>query len=455
MTRDLSHELRDLAARHARTLPDGGLAVAALTRRARRRRRARATALTVGSAAVVVVVAAAGALALRPAPRPAPAHTPSPSASATPAPSASATPAVALPHGDPTAEYGTCGALVDATPTGGFAASWTTTVEIADDEVAEAGALAVDAALAPPDAPATIVGYPESGPRFSVVRDGVVVAGGTDLYLGADLGVGLDPVYSEGDDTVAFTGRVDLAVCDPGDGSADVGAALPPGRYTLVAWTPVVDLGTDSWPDAVVQGTSTNAEYVAQAGLTWVVAAGPAVPFSVLAGDAPVAQAPVAGAPPAGSAPTCGDPAPAVTRGPLHLDRPAAPPSEAQVGEVLEVALDLRYDGPGRFRLHQYPAALVISQEGVVVGSTVVQWDGMTRVVDLGSGQPRHETVFASLTGCSTEFGEPGTSLPAGTYLVHPVVDGNVGWIWTSESGAVRPGGSTVAVGEPFTVTVR
>ncbi|WP_273653769.1 hypothetical protein [Cellulomonas fimi] len=470
MTRDLFHDLHDLAARHSTAVPDGGLDVAALTGRTRRRRRVRAAAVAAASATAAVVLAAGAALASRLPTPPPPAQTPSPTSS--PGPSASTSPepaptttSVVLPPGDPTAPFGACGALADAPAEGGFAATWRTHAELGDGEadpldaavVAAGDALRVSAWLLAPEVTSTIVGFDAAGPRLSVLRDGVVVAGGVDLYRGTDLGVALDPVWSESADVVPYHGDVALVVCDPGTGTtASVGSALPPGDYELVAWTPVVDLGTSELP-AELYGDMTPTEYVEQEGLRWLVARGEPVPFTV-SDRAPTAATPAPAVAPwtAGQVPTCGDPAPTTASpGGLRLETASGPPATVAVGDEIALEAWLRYDGEGRVRFSPRETVLVVSRDGVVVGSTLVLRDGMTAVVDLGTATASPAGVAATLTACSPDDFTPGEPLPAGTYTVHPVAHGVVSSTWTPATGLTPRGEWVAVVGDGFEVVVR
>lgn len=466
MTRDLSHDLHDLADRTAAALPAGGLDVGALAGRTRRRRRVRTAVTGVCAAGVVVALAGGAAFASRELSAPVPADTPTVSPRPT-APGPSATPtgrAVALPPGDPSAPFGTCGALASTPPASGVAATWRTSAEVVTASVPAGEPLAVRGGLLPPGDPAAMqsVGYPEAGPRFAVLRDGVVVAGGTDLYGGARDDVALHPVAVEGMGSPVYEGAVALTVCDPGSGSADVGAPLPAGDYTLLAWTPVAGLGTTDLPEAYWSGAQTAEQVVADSGATWITALADPVPFTVVGtADRPVAadpgEVPALDAPTSGQPPPCGAAAPTGPSSPLGFSlTTSAPAATVAAGEEVAVTGVLTAGPGGRWSVGAPLLDLVVSTDGVVVGATLVPEDGWMFFLDLGPRTAHDVAVSSALTACSDGPGAPGSPLPPGTYTVHPVVHLSHPEVWTPEGGT-QPGpqGWVDVVGEPFEVTVR
>ncbi|MDC7123463.1 hypothetical protein OMK64_18180 [Cellulomonas fimi] len=466
MTRDLSRDLHDLAARTAASLPAGGLDVGTLTGRTRRRRRVRTAITGVCAAGVVAVLAGGAAFVGREQPAPVPADTPTVSPSPTlPAPSATPTVrAVALPPGDPSAPFGTCGALASTPPASGVAATWLTSAGVLAASVPAGEPLGVWGELVPPgdDASLQAVGYPAAGPRFAVLRDGVVVAGGTDLYGGARDDLDLHPVWFEGMGSPVYDGTVALTVCDPGDGSADVGASLPAGDYTLLAWTPVAGLGTTELPDAFWTGERTAEEIVAASGATWVAALAEPVPFSIVGtaeeavstdpGEVPSLDVPTSEQPP-----VCGVPAPAGPSSPLGFSLTTSTPTTTlAAGEEVAVTGVLTAGPGGRWSLGTPQLDLVVSTDGVVVGATLVPADGWMFLLDLGPGTPYDVGATSLLTTCSGGGGVPGTPLPPGTYTVHPVMHLSHPEVWTPAGGTQEgPQGWVDVVGEPFEVTVR
>jgi len=462
---DLSRDLHDLAGRTAAALPGGGLDAAALARRARGRRRARTATFTVVSTAAVAVLAAGATLALRQVPDPQPAHTPSPTPTTSavgPTPTPSATvPTVAMPAGDAALAYGTCGSLATAVPEHGFAATWRTAAELDATRVPAGDPLVLTARLDGADA-ASDVAFPAAGPRLSVLRDGVVVAGGTDAYGGARPGTWLDLVYSEGDDVVTYGAALPLTVCDPGGGAAvDVGAPLPAGEYTLVAWTPVAGL-----PDGAVTGrpddTRTADQVVADAGAVWVVAPSAPVPFTVVghaeaARTTPVVEPDLDALPTTHEYVTCGDPMPSGPSSETGLALRTDPvATEAAAGSTLAVSGALEARTGERWTVSVPMIDLVLSQDGVVVGSTLVPQDGWSVVLDVGLGAPvdLHHGGGGDLTTCSTDPNVAGDPLPPGTYTVHPVVHVLSAEVWTRASGTRSHDQSFDVVGTPFELTI-
>lgn len=414
---------------------DGGLPVAALAHRARRRRRARA-AWTTGAAAVVVVGVAAGAGALVDvAPRPVPparTATATATATATPSPTPSPTPSApvrVLPAADPSAAWGTCGALVTAPPAHAADARLTHTFDAAA-EASSGGPLHVRVALQA--ATEDVVLRPAAGPRVVVAHDGVVVAV-TDAYGGTSSGWE-QQVGALGH--TAYLADVVPAVCGTGAGA---GTPLPPGAYeTWVVQDVAVVPGGDVASDA---GTLTDAEVARavdpSAGLLRTVATGP-LPLTVTAATSTPWTAPTGSADVRRPAfPRAGEPLPEAptTGGPWTL-RTTATPSDlpraqgADVAALPDAGLGLHgtlvYGGRGRAVAHlEEVLDYWLVRDGVVVGSSYLPSDAYTGSLDVGTGLGYDLAAARAPRACWAP-GEPctgeGAPVPPGDYLLVPGV---------------------------------
>jgi hypothetical protein len=450
MSRDLDATLRDLAAgaaaaHRAGADADGDVLLVPTVRRVRRRRRVRAAALATGGLAAVTGLALGGfALAPEPAPQPA-APTPTPTVT-TPAPTPSATPSatpeppgVVLPTGDPSASFGTCGSLAGAaTPypvDGRFeaVARLTTTTAAAGSSLEVQGWVDAASGSGP-----QFSAVPSSGPRLSVVRDGVVVGtgllGGDDSW---DLRAGHQGEFRWTADWLP------LAVCAAdGQPGVSAGAPLPAGEYQLVPWADVADLGDSE--DALTTGPGqwlSADEAVATVG-TRATAVGAPVAFTVTGTAETVAPAPGSGAAPAAlvprDAPECSGPAPVPDpASPLVVDWQHAGAVLAPA-DLAQTEVTLRYGGGGRLGFSLTAPWLVVSRDGVVVGEEPVFEGDWRPLLATGTAVPITTSV-SSIPSCD------GSPLPAGTYEVAVVV-----MVMPDDREAARP----TLVSEPATLVV-
>lgn len=426
MNHDLDSALRGLAAAAAaahreRAAADDGLVLRPTVRRVRRRRRALGAAAATGSLAVVAGLVLGGA-ALAPDPEPRPAGpTPTPSVTA-PAPRPSSTPsrspeppAVVLPTGDASLPFGACGSLADATPGHPVDPAFGAHAEPLATAVAAGSNLEVRGWVTRQTTP-DAYGFSAlraSGPRVSVVRDGVVV--GT-AAVGGDAGWEIRGGFQGEFRWVADW--LPLAVCAAdGQPGVSAGAPLPAGEYQLLPWSDVVDLGRSEDALTTAPGEWLTPEEAIAAVGTPATAVGESVALTITGTADGVDPVPGAGAerslPPEGTgAPMCGDPAPSTDpTGPLVVDWPAAGTTlVADDEERTDVAL--RYTGGDRFSFSVAQPWLVVSRDGRVVGANAFYGEGDAHpLLASGTSMPLSAST-GGLVDCAY------APLPPGTYEV-------------------------------------
>ncbi|WP_454050768.1 hypothetical protein [Cellulomonas sp. Marseille-Q8402] len=429
MNRDLDSALRDLAsgaaaAHRTRVDAEAGLLLDPTVRRVRRRRVVRGALATTGTAAVLTGLVLGGlALGREPAPQPA-GPTPSPSVSTpdpTPTPTPSVTPAPppaalgpVLPTGDPALPFGACGSLAGAAPATPVDPAFLTEIEVGSPDVPAGGSLEVRGLVHRPSDPATATYYtavPSSGPRLAVLRDGVVV--GTGL-LGGDASWELRNGYLG--EARWSADWLPLAVCGPdGQPGVSAGAPLPAGAYQVVPWADVVDLGTSDEGLVTDGGDLVDGAQAVDGRGTRVTALGAPVDFTVSGTADTVAAPPGSGGTPTipagGAGPLCTGAAPAgASTGPLRLDNPFTG-GVVSPGDLADLTTDLTYTGEGRLGFRAVPLWVLVTQGGLVVGSSPYPYEADWRpLLATGTAAPL-TPLSGELTTCDT--GEP---LPAGTY---------------------------------------
>jgi hypothetical protein len=461
MSDDFDNGLRDLAAHAARAHAGGaGLPTAFMVRRARRRRRARDVILTAVSVAGIAALVAGGATLLgqRHVPTP-PAVSPSPTQSSSPTSSPTADP-VALPVGDPSLPFGACGSMVGSKPSDPTSPTMAVGATITSPTVTAGSPLGVRSSVSWPVNDTNAVLTESGGPRFLVVKDGVVV-GIDDVYHGA--ATGLEAVVSSNGLLPVFEGSVDLTVCNPTDGSTD--RALPAGAYTVYPTALVTEVPSDALFRSVNDGATTFEALAARPTAKHRTVIGEPIAFAIT-GVAEKTQRPAepaTGPDPFASPPqqidlSCGAPAPAPTdlNGFFALGVDGADRTVA-LGKPLNLKADVTYTGAGRLRTGVFAHLdLIVTRDGTIVGDLEFQGDQYYSVWDMAHGTSVDVSNEPVPLGCSLDPTVLGSPLKPGVYQAYPRLDLNLLRLTlpgARPTSAVQDLGVSV-INAPFTLTI-
>jgi hypothetical protein len=366
-----------------------------------------------GGGVALACVATLGGLALgvqalgrpEPAPPAVPTPGPAPTPTPTPTPTTTAPSATVLPTADPSLPFGACGSTAEADPVLPRTDVATLTTRVETPSIAAGERLPVSVDVRPADWDRAIA-VPPDGPRYLVVRDGVVVGTAAQHAAGAGVWVVSDSLNG----SVTYSDRIELTVC-AAEGQPDVttGRPLPAGTYDVRPWAEIADL--TSVDDGRLGYDPDRVRDLAALPGVRVTAVGPATTVTIT-GAADVAQghpgearvlAPAAPV----SRPGCGDPAPALS--------PEGDLTVAVVDPAVPV-VDLRYSGPGRVLGSAfYAVSTWVVQDGVVVGGTWYETDGGGRF-DLADGPGMRFTEGAPPTRCPDDGAGP---LPPGDYQAY------------------------------------
>ncbi len=439
MNDDLQSALDTLAARasaehHARTERGRGLPLDQIISRARHHRRTHTT-TTAAAGVLAATLLAIGTTTLthhQSTPAPATTHstaptpTPTPDAIVSPAPTVG--PAV-LPAADPSLPFGACGSVVGAATTPAAVPDTLRIGMIAGATEVTAGSQLGVTAWFEVDDPdrfgVTVV--PTAGPRFLVVKDGVVVAT-DDISHGTVTGLeGFNTWY--GDDPV-HAGGIDLVVCRTEGTTTDATTRtpLPAGGYELWAVAPATGLGPEA-PSLQQYGDEpiTAGSVAGLGGTSTTAMAGP-VPFSVTGTASqpqPHPAADTSGTDPADLGPAtggCGDdvavPTPTADRASVvRIESSDAPVTVGQ-GDPLPLTPTIVYGGPGVLSLETtWDVDYWAVRDGVVVGTTwgFAAREGLEQV-RLGNDARMDVSSMAPLLDCA---GSGNTPLAPGEYELY------------------------------------
>jgi hypothetical protein len=464
---DLHGAFDDLARRGAADQADrlrrgDGISADRVTSVARSHRRRRAAVASVAGFALLSGAAVAGTTVLdRPAPPQPAAPSPTSPSPVTPSPTASAPPrTVALPQGDPSLPFGTCGSLAGAVPPLPVDDRFEVALEIVTDRVATGQPLAVSVgSVVDHDTMPLLSARRTDGPQIALLRDGVVVAvSTTGVPPGPDLGWTLTDLENYAGSTINdWYAPVTCAAA--GQEAVPAGVPLPDGTYTLQAWAEVVDLGDDrsvldggyGLTDAAIAG-GTHA--IALADPVSVVLEGEVADELALTPNADAALV----EPAAVDWPSCGGPAPVPSPALSFRLTTSAPGTPVRLADLGQVSATWEYVGPGRVLYNEGGSTwLTLVRDGVVVGTNFVHWDSSGPMI-WGSGLPitsdRLGTV--ALEGCGEDGNLSPDTLAPGEYetYVHAFLLPREYQLPDGSVVAADAGSWTHVYAEPFTLVV-